>query len=77
MTGVSIVAAGMAKFGRFPDRPLTDIGVEAVRAALADAGDFDIDLIEAAYVGTQWGGSMIGQRVLLQTGLLGIPPWTF
>jgi benzoylsuccinyl-CoA thiolase BbsB subunit len=73
VTGVSIIAAGMAKFGRFPDRPLTDIGVEAVRAALADAEDFDPALIQAAYVGTQWGGSMIGQRILLQTGLLGIP----
>jgi acetyl-CoA acetyltransferase len=72
MTLASIVAAGMAKFGRYPDRALTDVGVEAVLAALADC-PFAPKAINAAYVGTQRGGSMIGQRILQQAALLGIP----
>ncbi len=72
MTGVSIIAAGMSPFGRNPARPLTDLGAEAVLAALADGG-VPRGAIQAAYVGTQWGGSMIGQRVMREVGLLGIP----
>jgi benzoylsuccinyl-CoA thiolase BbsB subunit len=72
MTLASIVAVGMAKFGRYPDRPLTEVGVEAVLSALADC-PFTPNAINAAYVGTQRGGSMIGQRILQQAAVLGIP----
>lgn len=72
MTGASIVAAGMTPFGRDPKRPLTALGTQAVLAALADGG-VPRSAIQAAYVGTQWGGSMIGQRVMREAGLLGIP----
>ncbi len=72
MTGASIVAAGMADFGRFPEKALTDLGSEAVLAALTDA-DIKPGSIEAAYVGTQWGGSMIGERIMRNVGLSAIP----
>ncbi|MGE3150571.1 MAG: hypothetical protein AB7K04_16055, partial [Pseudorhodoplanes sp.] len=69
MKDVFVVGAGMAQFGRYPERPLTDLGVEAVLAALADV-QLDPRSIQAAYFGTQWGGSMIGQRVMAQVALL-------
>lgn len=72
MSDVVIIGAGMAPFGRFPEKPLTDLGVSAVRAALADAG-IARSSIDAAFVGTQWGGSMIGQRIMRQCGLPAIP----
>lgn len=72
MIDAMILGAGMAHFGRFPEKPLSELGAEAILAALHDA-DIDRKDIEAAYVGTQWGGSMIGQRMLRQVGLPAIP----
>jgi benzoylsuccinyl-CoA thiolase BbsB subunit len=72
VTGAAIVGAGMTRLGRFPERPLTDLGGAAVLAALADAG-VPRQAVEAAYVGTQWGGSMIGQRVMRTVGLPALP----
>lgn len=72
MTQPIIIGAALAHFGRFPDKPLTDLGTEAVRAALADAG-VARQAIDAVYVGTQWGGSMIGQRIMRNVGLPAIP----
>ena len=39
MTGVELAGVGMTQFGRFDDRSVIDLGVEAVRAALDDAGN--------------------------------------
>jgi acetyl-CoA acetyltransferase len=38
MREVAIVGVGIHKFGRFGDKPFTEIGAEAVRMALTDAG---------------------------------------
>jgi len=69
---VSIVGAGMVPFGKHADTTLSELGARAAVAALADAG-LPQDRVEAAYVGTQWGGSMVGQRILKQTTMLGVP----
>lgn len=69
---VYIIGAGMVPFGRHKETPLSVLGARAIDAALADAG-LSGDELGAAYVGTQWGGSMTGQRALKHTGLLGIP----
>jgi acetyl-CoA acetyltransferase len=72
MRPVYVAGVGIHPFGRFPDRPLTDLGAHAVRNALTDAaigrGDF-----EAAYCGSVYGGVAVGHKILTQLGLSGTP----
>jgi acetyl-CoA acetyltransferase len=70
MTGVTIAGVGMHPFGRFEGRSVTDMGVAAVRAALADAGNPRID---AAFCGTAYSGVAAGHKVLGQLALTGVP----
>lgn len=69
---VVVVGAGMTQFGRQPDRPPQDLGREAVLAALEDAG-IDPRRVEAAYCGHVFQGMAVGQRVMAEVGLAGIP----
>jgi acetyl-CoA acetyltransferase len=70
MNGIEIVGVGMTRFGRFDDRTVVDLGVEAVRAALADAGD---PTFAAAFCGTAYSGVAAGHRVLGRLGRTGMP----
>lgn len=72
MTGVEIAGVGLHPFGRFEDESLVDLGVTAVRAALAEAG-VDRGGFQAAYCGTAYGGVATGHRVLGALGLTGTP----
>ena len=67
---VQIAGIGMHPFGRFEDRTVTDMGVTAVRAALADA---DNPRIDAAFCGTAYSGVAAGHRVLGQLARTGVP----
>ena len=67
---VEIAGIGIHPFGRFEDRTVTDMGVAAVRAALADAGNPRID---AAFCGTAYSGVAAGHRVLGQLARTGVP----
>jgi acetyl-CoA acetyltransferase len=67
---VEITGIGLHAFGRFDDRTVIDMGVHAVRAALADAGDPRID---AAFCGTAYSGVAAGHRVLGRLARTGIP----
>ena len=67
-----ILGAGMVPFGKHADTTLSELGARAALMALADAG-IERERIDAVFVGTQWGGSMVGQRMLKQAGLLGMP----
>lgn len=69
---VYVVGIGMVPFGKHKETPLSELAAGAIQAALLDAG-FSGDELGAAYMGTQWGGSMVGQRALKHTGLLGMP----
>lgn len=71
-TSVHVAGAGMTHFGKFPNASLEQLGVRAIREALADA-HASIAQVQAAYVGTVFGGSVTGQRVLAQLGATGIP----
>jgi acetyl-CoA acetyltransferase len=62
----------MTEFGRHADRKFTDLGEEAVRAALEDAG-IEYEAVEAAFCGHVMQGSTAGQRVLGRIGRTGIP----
>lgn len=73
MSDALIVGLGMIKFGRFPDRTIADLGAEAARLALDDAG-LTLPQVEALYSGNLGSAAgMIGQRILIEMGLTGIP----
>jgi acetyl-CoA acetyltransferase len=57
----AIAGVGMTTFGKHLDRGLKSLGVEAVQAALADAG-LEAAQLEAAYVGNASAGLITGQE---------------
>jgi acetyl-CoA acetyltransferase len=67
---VSIAGVGMHPFGRFDGVTNTDMGVHAVRSALADAGN---PPFQAAFCGTAYGGVASGHKVLGALALTGVP----
>lgn len=73
MSDVYIVGIDMLKFGRFPTRTLDDLGAEAALAALQDAG-LEVKDLQALYAANlMTSGEMVGQRVLREIGMTGIP----
>ena len=72
MREVSVIGAGMVRFGKFRDKTLAEIAWPAVKQAIDEAGVAKAD-IEAAYCGTALGGMMSGQRILKAIGLTGLP----
>src|SRR4029078_12881416 len=75
VTAVEITGVGMHPFGRFPDRTVTDMGVAAVRAALADAeiDHTDRPRFQAAFCVTAYSGVAAGHKVLGALARTGIP----
>ena len=69
-TGVQIAGVGIHPFGRFDGRSNTEMGVHAVRAALAEAGNPTFD---AAFCGTAYGGVASGHKVLGALARTGMP----
>lgn len=67
---VEISGVGMHPFGRFDGTSVTQMGVEAVRAALAEAGD---PSFQAAFCGTAYGGVASGHKVLGALARTGMP----
>jgi acetyl-CoA acetyltransferase len=69
---VYVAGTGLHPFGRFDQKSLTAIAVDAVRAALAEAaigrGGFD-----AVFCGCVYGGVAAGHKVLTALGLSGPP----
>jgi acetyl-CoA acyltransferase len=73
MGDVYIVGVDMLPFGRYPDRTVTDLAAEAALLALDDAG-LTIKDIQALYCGNLIQSMhMIGQRMLREIGMTGIP----
>jgi len=72
MRDVAIIGVGMIKFGKYPDRLLSSMGRDAVLAAMKDAGVQPKD-IQAAYSGSLHGGSLLGQRIFKDLGMVGMP----
>lgn len=68
----AIVGVGMHPFGRFEDKSPITMGVEAARAALADAGARwqDVDLL---LCGHMYAGTGAGHHISTQLGATGIP----
>ena len=72
MSGVEVAGVGIHPFGRHGDKTATDMGVEAVRAALDEAGVSGVGF-QAAFCGTAYGGVASGHKVLGALGLTGGP----
>lgn len=72
MRAVAVAGVGIHPFGRFDDRTVTDMGVAAVRAALAEAG-VGRGGFQAAFCGTAYGGVAAGHKVLAAIGMTGVP----
>jgi acetyl-CoA acetyltransferase len=74
VSGVEIVGIGIHPFGRWGDKTATEMGVDAVRAALTDAGVGPGERsFQAAFCGTAYGGVAAGHKVLGALALTGIP----
>jgi acetyl-CoA acetyltransferase len=69
-TGVSIVGAGLSKFGRQPDKSGRDLAIDAIAAALADAG-LEWPDVQVAFGGSD--GSGLADTLVAELGLTGIP----
>src|SRR5213078_5099060 len=67
---VEIAGVGLHPFGRFDGVSNTEMGVHAVRAALAEAGN---PPFQAAFCGTAYGGVASGHKVLGALALTGVP----
>lgn len=56
-----VAGVGMTRFMKYPDKGLKELGSEAARAAVADAG-LDFSAVQAAYVGNCAAGLITGQE---------------
>jgi acetyl-CoA acetyltransferase len=57
----TVAGVGMTRFMKYPDKGLKQLGTEAVRAAVADAG-LELSDLEVAYVGNCAAGLVTGQE---------------
>ncbi|MGH9091676.1 MAG: thiolase family protein [Acidimicrobiales bacterium] len=72
MTPVEVAGVGLHPFGRFPGTSITEMGVAAVRDAMAQAG-LGPRGFEAAFCGTAYGGVASGHKVLGALASTGMP----
>lgn len=72
MRPVYVSGAGIHAFGRFADETVTQLGCDAVRAALGEAG-VGRGGFQAAFCGTVYSGVAAGHKVLTALGLSGVP----
>ncbi len=70
---VLVAGVGMIQFSKPGTSPsYTQMGADATRRALADAG-ISYDLVQEAYAGYVYGDSTCGQTALYEVGMSGIP----
>lgn len=72
MRDVAIVGADMVAFGKHRDRTLVQLGAPAALGAIRDSGASRAS-IDAVYCGNVHGGMLVGQRVIRDLGLPGVP----
>ncbi|HXA60631.1 MAG TPA: beta-ketoacyl synthase N-terminal-like domain-containing protein, partial [Streptosporangiaceae bacterium] len=72
MSEAYITGVGMTPFGKHPNTTSTELGAMAVIEAMRDSG-IDPRQVDAAYCGSVYGGISVGQRVLAQVGMTGLP----
>lgn len=67
-----ITGVGMTRFGKMADRTVEDLGREAVRLAMKEAG-VDRKDVDEVFCGSVFGGVLIGQRIMGSLGMSGLP----
>lgn len=72
MTDAYIRGVGMTRFGRHAGTFATDLGQQAIFAAVRDA-EIDLSDIQAVYCANVFGGMILGQVLVRDLGLKGIP----
>jgi benzoylsuccinyl-CoA thiolase BbsB subunit len=72
MREVHVGGVGMIRFGRYPDRSIEDMGRDALLQAVKDAG-IDPRQVQETFCGSGYGGALIGQRILRDLGMTGMP----
>jgi len=73
MGSVYVIGADMIRFGRFPERSVPELAAEAALLALDDCG-LGIRDVQGLWCGNLYqSSSMIGQQLLREIGMTGIP----
>ena len=71
MREVVIIGVGSTSYGKQPRKSVVELGCEAVKGAIKDAGIKGRE-IQFAYASTVFGNAVLGERVLSQLGISGI-----
>jgi benzoylsuccinyl-CoA thiolase BbsB subunit len=69
---VSVIGVGMSRFAKQPEISIIDLAQAPIQDALEDAG-VACGQVQAAFCGSVFGGSGLGQKVLKGIGMSGIP----
>jgi benzoylsuccinyl-CoA thiolase BbsB subunit len=69
---VSVIGVGMSRFAKQPEISIVDLTQGPILDALEDGG-VACGQVQAAYCGSVFGGSGLGQKVLKGIGMSGIP----
>lgn len=75
MRPVLIAGAAVHPFGKHRDLTTADLGVSAAAELLVSVG-VPPSAVDAGFVGSVYGGSLIAQRILQQVGISGQPVFT-
>ena len=73
MRNVYVLGVGMIKFGRYPEKDVSELAAAAALLALKDAGMTIKDIQLLASGNLLQANAMVGQRLLQQIGQTGIP----
>jgi benzoylsuccinyl-CoA thiolase BbsB subunit len=71
MRDVAIIGIGQSQFGKFPEKTISDLGTQAVKEAMTDAGIKAKD-IQVAYAARLYVEMTTGQEILKNVGVAGI-----
>ncbi len=71
MRDVAVIGIGQSKFGKFPEKTVNELGVQAVKQAMTDGGINNSD-IQVAYTSRLFIEQITGQIMLQNVGIDGI-----
>ena len=71
MRDVAIIGIGQSQFGKFPEKTISDLGTQAVKEAMTDAGIKPKDL-QVAYAARLYVEMCTSQEILKNVGVAGI-----
>lgn len=72
MTAMHVMGGAMTRFGKHPGVKAPELAQQAIMAAVADAG-IELKDVQAIYCANVLGGMILGQVILRDLGLAGIP----